>query len=328
MILRQFASNQPYVMIGVPVVISAMLAPALYTGLPLIDADFPADQFFAGLYQNNTLVVLMAMALIAAGSFLINYIFNRNEFYNTPSFVPALMYALLGCTSSLYQISLPVLLSNLFFLVGIGRQLSVFRQTKAISEYFECGFWLGMAAVFFPPFLALAAGLWFSILYTRAFSWREHLLPILAFGVPFLYWLVYKYWFNELGDLILFRKVITFDTTNLVAGMNWYSKVFYASVGVAFVLALPRFLFLADRSSNRARNVKNTFVVMSLAAIAAFGLGYFLVLKWIIGALLIPTAMVTGYWFTNYRYSLAAPFVFYTILVSSVLVTLKFYGIV
>jgi hypothetical protein len=327
MILRQFASNQPYIMIGVPVVIAAILAPALYSGLPLVQADFPADQFFAGLYQNNMMVVLLTMAVIAAGSFLINYIFNRNEFHSTPSFVPALMYALLGCTSSLYQFSLPVLLSNLFFLVGIGRQLSVSRQTKATAEYFECGFWFGLAAIIFPPYLALAAGLWFSILYTRAFNWREHLLPILSFGVPFLYWLVYKYWNDQLNDLVLFRRIVTFDTTNPIAGMNWYCKMFYVTVVVAFVLAIPRFLFLADRSSNRARNVKNTFIMTSLAAVAAFGMGYLLVLKWIIGALLIPTAMVTGYWFTNYRYSLAAPFVFYTILFGSLLVTLKFYGI-
>jgi hypothetical protein len=56
-------------------------------------------------------------------------------------------------------------------------------------------------------------------------------------------------------------------------------------------------------------------------------MGYFLVLKWLLLSMLLPLTFIIGYWFTNYRYSLAAPFVFYFLCVCSALVVLSYYGL-
>lgn len=328
MILREFASNQPYVLISIPVVVAGILMPSIWQGgLYPVDADFPADALFAFFSRSPKGSVIVAMILLMAGSFLSNAVFNRHEFFNLPSFVPALLYATVGSTMSLYQLSIPALAAALFVLLGLNRQMQIFRQTRVLAECFEAGFWYGMAAVFFPPFIFLLAGGWIALVITRAFNWREHLLLILAFSVPFIYWIVWKYWNDELHDLVLFRKIVSYDGPELSFMSTWPAKIFLLSVAIAFVFAIPRYLFLKDRVSNKAGSVKNIFFTISLSIILSFVMGYFLVSQWVLLAVLIPVTFIAGYWFTNYRYSLIAPFVFYGLLISSVLSVIHFYGL-
>jgi hypothetical protein len=329
MILRSFASNQPYTLIAVPVTVLAALIPAAWGGglVPLV-ADFPADDLFYWVYQSKAMVVGITATLIIAGAFYSNLVFNRHEFYNVPVFVPAIMYAMSATVLSLIQLSLPVLLANVFFLAGLNKQLLVFRQTRVLAEYFEAGFWYGMAAVFFPPYLALAAGLWITTIVTRAFHWREHVLPLIAFSAPFLYWVVWKYWNNEIGDLVLFHKTITYDVQGYFARFSWAENVFFIVSLLSILMSLPRYLFLADRASNKARSVKNVFLIMALAMSLAIFVGYVLVLKWILLCVALPLTFVAGYWFTNYRYSLVAPLAFYVFCAAATLVVLHFYGVI
>lgn len=329
MILRQFASNQPYLLGAAPLVVLLILMPAAWTaGLPVFNSDFPADDVFGWIYQSKVGTIGMACALLIAGALLCNSIFNRHEFFNVPCYVLSIVYAGLGSAMCLYQCSLPALLSSLFMLLGLNKQMQVFKQSRVLSEYFECGFWYGMAAMFFPPFIALALGMWLTVLLMRSFNWREHLLPLIAFCVPFTYWVVWKYWNNELNDLILFRKISSFDHKALLSSFTWPQSVFFILTAIACVMALPRYIFLGDRASNKARGVKNVFSIMALSMGLAFVLGYALVLKMIVLALLVPLTFIIGYWFTNYRYSLAAPLVFYVLGAAIAFMALTHYGVV
>jgi hypothetical protein len=329
MILRSFASNQPYTLIAVPVTVLMALLPAIWHGgLVPMNADFPADELFYGVYQSQILTVGITSLLIIAGAFISNLVFNRHEFFNVPVYVPALMYAMVGSVLVLIQLSLPVLLANIFLLAGLNKQLKVFRQTRVLAEYFECGFWYGLAAVCFPPYLALAAGLWFTTIITRAFHWREHVLPLIAFSMPFVYWIVWKYWSNEMDDLVLFRRIFTYDVRTYFQSFSWIESTFFVVSIIAMLIALSRYLFLSDRASNKARSVKYVFLIMAVAITLSMLLGYFLVMKWVLLCMLLPITFIIGYWFTNYRYSLIAPFAFYLYCASCTLVLLHYYHLV
>jgi len=326
MILRSFASNQPYTLIAVPVTVLTAMLPAMWiSGLPVIQAGFPADELFSWIYLSHQAVVWTTIALILGGAILANLVFNKHEFFNVPVFVPALVYAMLGSTISLIQLSLPVLLANIFILAGLNRHLRIFRQTRVLAESFESGFWYGMAAVFFPPYMILIVGLWVTTLISRAFHWREHVLPLISFSTPFLYWIVWKYWNHDLDHLILFRKVLTYDAKVFFYEFNWANGLFIIAAAIVLVLALPRYLFLSDRASNKARSVKNVFLIVAIALCLSMLLGYLLIMKWILLTFLLPLSFIVGYWFTNYRYSLIAPFVFYFLCVCCTLVVLNFY---
>lgn len=329
MILRSFASNQPYTLAVVPLTVGAALLPAIgLQGLPLINCGFPADDLLEWVYLSHNAVVWTTFALILGGAILANLVFNKHEFYNIPVYVPALLYGMFGTSLALIQLSIPALMANIFVLAGLNKHLRIFRQSRVLAEYFESGFWYGMAAVFFPPYLLLIAGLWITTLFMRTFHWREHLLPIISFCVPFIYWIVWKYWQNDLDDLVLFNKIFTYDASFFFNQFQKFNLLFLLIAGLTFIGALPRYTFLSDRASNKARSVKNIFLTMAISMILCMVAGYFLILKWILLAALLPLTFVIGHWFTNYRYSLIAPFVFYFICTCSTLVVLHFYHLI
>jgi hypothetical protein len=328
MILREFSSNQPAVMISIPILIGAMTIALVAGGtLPVPVTTFGVDQY---LVQSGTtwLPVAFAAVCLLLGSIMVNRLFNRHEFHDSPTYIPALIYSLCGMGTILLQFSPSVFLANLFLISGLDPLLSVYRQSKVISQYFKTGLGIGLAALIFPPYLGILPALWISVFYTRAFHWREHLLLLIGFGVPFLYWISFRYWNNELQGTILFHRIIGSDTAIQWLYSSWIPRIFSLSVIISFLFALPRYLFLSNRSSNKSKNVKSVFFIQSLGLIASLFLGFFLCGKWLIPGLVLPISVVAGYWYTNYRYSLVAPFAFYFLLVTSVMLCLGYLGIV
>jgi hypothetical protein len=327
MILRTYASNQPLSLVFIPVTVGVVVFLAVLQGVLIpVDVGFPADFMMKSVYASPWSLGVLVTVLILAGAILSNVVFNRHEFYNTPVFIPALMYAMMATTLSLIQLSLPLLLANVFALLGLNRHLKIFLQPRVLAEYFEAGFWYGMSAVFFPPFLILLVGVWLCTIITRAFQWREYILPIMAFAVPFAYWISWLFFRDHLDQLILFRKVLSFDAQSYFMDWHWTTKAFVFTALASLIFALPRYLFLAERSSNKSKGIRTIFMIMALMMVLAYFLAYVLLFKWLISALLLPVAFLLGYWFANYRVSLVAPFFFYGLAICSILSLIHAFG--
>ena len=318
MILRTYASNQPLSLGLLPVTTLMVLFLAAARGrLEALHADFPADRIFAGWYNSPYALAALSGALILLGAYLANVVFNRHEFFNVPVYIPAFMYSLMATTLALIQLSVPVLLANLFLLLGLNRQLKIFHQPRVLAEYFEAGLYYGIAALCFPPYLSLAAAIWAGTMVFRAFHWREYLLPLIAFAVPFVYWISWLYFYDNLSAMVLFHKWVSFDVQSFFSSWGKSERVFGITILISLLFALPRYLFLNERSSNRSKTIRILFFLVALAAGGSYFLAYALTWKWIIMALLLPVAFTLAYWFANYRVSLAGPFLFYAILITS-----------
>lgn len=328
MILRQFSSRQPYLLLAVPLLVLGTLLPAAQLGLLSFGyADFPLEDVLQGVMPFAWYGVSIAASLIIIGALVSNIVFNRHEFHMSPSYVPALIYATVAVALCLIRCSIPALAANVAVILGLNRYLEVFRQSKALSAYFVAGFWMGVGALLFPPYLILAAGMIVSSINTRTFNWREQLLPLLAFSTPFLYWLVFKFWNNELNDLVLFKKIYSFDPPKGPDWNDWWTRSYGIMVAISFVMALRSFIFLSDRSSNKARSVKRIFLVMALFILGAAGVCLVFVGQWVPEVILLPVTFIMGHWYTNYRFSLIAPFSFYAILFGAAGLIMHIFGL-
>jgi hypothetical protein len=319
MILRTYASNQPLSLVLLPVItFSVLLAVASRGVLEVYNADFPLDRYLRDWYHAPYPMAMLSAAIILAGAYLANVVFNRHEFFNVPVFVPALIYTILATTLSVVQLSIPVLIANVFVLLGLNNHLKIFHQPRVLAEYFESGFWYGLAAVCFPPYLILIAAIWVGTLVTRAFHWREYVLPLVAFGVPFAYWVSWLYFQDDMAGMVLFKKWISFDTQSFFSTWDRTTRIFGITAIVSLVFAIPRYLFLSDRSSNKAKTIRTIFFIVALSLVGSYFLAYVLLWKWMVMALLLPVSFLLGYWFANYRVSLVAPFFFYALIAASI----------
>ena len=152
MILRTYASNQPLSLALLPLTtFGVLLAVAAMGRLVAFNADFPLDRYLLSWYSSPYWLAIISGVLILVGAYLSNTVFNRHEFFNVPVYVPALVYSLLGTTLALIQLSVPVLLANVFVILGLNSHLKIFHQPRVLAEIFESAFWYGIAAVVFPP---------------------------------------------------------------------------------------------------------------------------------------------------------------------------------
>ena len=327
MILRSLASNQPYTLIYTPIAIVGLLFPLMSgANIAIADTHFPMDSWLAPLYPFPKIVFGILVAVIGLGAWIANHVFNKHEFLNVPVFVPAFLYGVAAAGWSLIEISIPLWVASIFVLLGLNRHLEVFRQQRVLSFYFESAFCYGLAGVVFPPFVILLPGMLIAVLVIRAFQWRELLIPLIAFAVPFLYWMAWMFIFHDSTQWVLFFKAATWDSPSFWPYQHWTEKTFAIACVCVWVAALPRYLFPSDRGSNKSKGVKNVLFIMALTLLCAIGVGYFLLDRWMLGVGVIPIVFITGYWFSNYRYSFIAPFFFYAFCLSALILSLRLYA--
>lgn len=300
---------------------AAFAQPVAWMELPL-PLEPTLGQWLAPIWI-RAIVVTIAVLF---GAWLANSVFNRSEFFNTPTYVIALIYAFLGGVWSLHQCSPSVLIAGVLVLLGLDRQLRIFKQSRVLHLCFETGFWFGLAALFFPPFLTLLIGAWIALIFNRAFNLREHVLLFLAAAVPFLYWFVFLFWTGRTDEFVLFRIAASFNAPHWSAAWAWPVINLAAVVAVAVLIGIPRYLAPADRAGNRTKMVKATFLIMAISQALALLIGFLAYHIWILPAMLVVCSILLGYWFANYRYSLLAPFVFYAMLILGVLSVGAHYG--
>jgi hypothetical protein len=171
MILRSFASNQPFVLLSLPIVVGAMVMPAAFAQpVAWMELPLPLEPTLGQWLAPIWIRAIVVTIAVLFGAWLANTVFNRSEFFNTPTYVIAFIYAFLGGVWSLHQCSPSVLIAGVLVLLGLDRQLRIFKQSRVLHLCFETGFWFGLAALFFPPFLTLLIGAWIALVFNRAFN--------------------------------------------------------------------------------------------------------------------------------------------------------------
>ena len=319
MVLRSFASNQPYTLIfAAAVSVAALVIPDSAT-IPMESVGYSSEYL---LPIQKPVMVYLYLILIISGGLLANRLFNQNEFMNTPVYTPALMYMIVMTTMGMTQSHLPCAVANILVILGMGYQLKIFKQPSVLKEIVSSGFFFGLAALIVPAMITLLPALILGILINRPFQLREMTLAILSFALPFGYWLALSYLFLDTPDFVLIHKTITLDTMQFLRSMSWLAHLFSGLLIASLVLAFRQFIH-SERNSNRAKSSRILTIIITLSMISSFFLTSMMTGKWLLQILAFPISFVIAYWFAYYRYSVLAPVFFYAICIVSALLSFR-----
>jgi len=314
MLLRLYTSSQPALLITYPVLAALGLWPVwVKRPVDLRPYAYPAEQWIESLFPGPFESWSVALILISFAAWQVNALYNRHEFFSSAVFTPGLVYVLLAIGLMPLAPSNALLLANCFVIAGIDQVLRVYHQQRALSEYFLAGFFLGCAALIYPPMLILGLGLWLSISYSRSFRWREYAVSALAFVSPFVWWLAVREIAMSTQPAVLFYYRHDPEIWKWWGGQvtGWPTRIFLLLSMAALLIGLPRFMNPGGRVTNRVRNLSSVFVIFTLFSIGALAMEVAFTGHWALGVVLVPFSVFIGHWYTNYRYSLLAPFVFY-----------------
>ena len=166
-----------------------------------------ADDGIVNTWIFNELLVLplaqslVGILLVYVQALMINLVVNQNRILRTPSALPGLVYVLLMSAVTGFQGLNPLIIAVTFALLASFSVLSVYKKTNVPGKIFNASFLIGLASVFYMPFLVLFITNFIGILSLRNFSIRERLQYLI--GLVVVYWIMgsFLYYFDQQGYL-------------------------------------------------------------------------------------------------------------------------------
>ncbi|PRY14951.1 hypothetical protein CLV24_103190 [Pontibacter ummariensis] len=145
---------------------------------------------------------LAALALLLLQALLLNAIFNRHNVYASKSYIPALVYLVIGSLSFEFNMLTPLLLGNTFVLLSLPYVVTLSKEGFDNNRLFVGGFMLGLAAMCFLPlalFLLIGA---FGVFFFASNTFRSFLLMLCGFIFPYAVLMTYYFYTNTGQEFI------------------------------------------------------------------------------------------------------------------------------
>ncbi|MFT6726130.1 MAG: hypothetical protein ACI9RU_000294 [Litorivivens sp.] len=258
--LRLLRTNQPLAHVLVPIIIGLGLLPVFHGDL------IPWKFGFVDLSSLNSLpiwsIYCIQFGLIWIGSLLSNRLFNAGHFASQINNFPEFIFALLATVAVTGKLAILPLLALNFILLGLQSITKVYRQNNASAEYFTSALWFGIAALTWKSMVILLPVLLVCILFTRAMNWREYLVGLVGFFLPFL-WLLSICYLLETQEIVVWGLSLTQEQFSefLNMSLSWYDLLFAGIMVVLMMLAFRSYVASYAHSTNQSKNTKSITLI-------------------------------------------------------------------
>ena len=262
MIIRLFKTTQPFALaiLGIVAIIMWMISWNLHfrlvepNGMPLYDLllylmkGMPAFSF-----------AILGWLLISTQAIHFNYVLNKHEVLYRASWLPALIYIIIVSLLPPFLWFHPLLIVNTILIFALDKIFMLYKNPSPLSLDFNSCFLLAIASLFYLPAVVLFFIYALGIIILRPFSWRDWIVGILGFILPFFLAFLYYFLKNELNDFYS-RVFITgiskqLDLKHFFTYQYTYSV---AIIGFLFVMSLIRL------QSNYYKNVTKARLIQQL----------------------------------------------------------------
>jgi hypothetical protein len=272
MVHSAFASNRPLVLTFLVLPAIVLIAVKFYhpSFYEYELAGPPVDLLINLVSSFPLLRILFGMLLILGNAILLNVIYNAHDLSAYENYFPALIFFAYACLDPDLIDLHPVFFSLLFLLLALRRLLALYRSTKALTIGFDAGFFLGTAALCFPPMALVLPLIWITFGRLRPFNIKEWLAPVAGLLTVATYAFAYYY----IGEYQLNLSEF-FSTGELLSefpeGDQRLGVTSIAAITI-LLMALGLFLFVLEfrKSTLRKKNNKFVFLWTSLLLLATF----------------------------------------------------------
>ena len=134
------------------------------------------------------------LVLLLGEAFLLNYIIQQHQLLTKKSWLPALLTVVLGSsTGDLLQLSAP-LLALLPLLLALHLLAGTYRMDTAFGSVFNSGVLISVAGLIYLPAAVFLLFAFAALVLLRPFIWREWIILLFGFLLPWIYTSAWFYW--------------------------------------------------------------------------------------------------------------------------------------
>lgn len=218
------------------------------------------------LGEDTVVIKVFALLLLLFQAIQINRLVSLNRLTNENSLFPGVFYLLMSSTTLEFIPLHPQLLANTFVIIMM---LDVFRQTRNVQlhlDMFNVGFWVGLASLFyFPYILFLIIGIT-GVIYLRTYKWVDTVRALLGVLVPYFLVGTVIFLFDHLSDFWFLHVRDSVGLLDLNELISWKG---YVLIGVYALIILVSVFMSRKYNTGLNIHVRKKITVLFIALIGA-----------------------------------------------------------
>ncbi len=232
MLSALFRSQKPASWVLFYLIAFPLLAQIFFHPFPVSNkSEFisPIEQILFGKLTNvfvQQLILLLSILMLAH---IANKLVFRYKLMSSSSIFPALMVIICGFLLLPTLQWDPLIIATILIALINARLFSIKQQGSGIRHIFNTGLFIGMASLLYFPLCVFLLPVWFTMFLWGHFSFREWLICISSFTLPYFLLFTGLLWANQLSYDLLHHFEITFhwislqdlDTAQLIRWIAW-----------------------------------------------------------------------------------------------------------
>jgi hypothetical protein len=199
MVLNKLKSNHTINLLLFPLLaivfwLKNLLAPQQHLFTPAETQNFLFSIIYGWLKEFPFWQNVTALALFLFIAFEVLQISTRFNFVRIRTMLSATLFVLIAGGFTGMHFLHPVYFGAVFFLVALYRLFSAYDQPQPYSAAFDTGFFLGISILFYMNLLVLLPAFLIGIgILSRETRWREYVILIIGFLLPYIFTASYAY---------------------------------------------------------------------------------------------------------------------------------------
>jgi hypothetical protein len=220
------------------------------------------------LKDSSFIQSLAGLVVILFLAFLIQQINSNYNIISSRTFLPSFIFIIItGGLTGIHSLH-PVYIATIFLLISLYRLFNGLNKSKPYSAAFDTGFLLAVAALFYFNILILLPAFFIGIgIMARDKCWRNYLLIIIGFLLPFFFAFSYTIVNDQFLELIKTYEYNIFNINNKLQG-NISLQLFLGFLTLLVLLGSIKIISQFDIKKVSTRKFFTIFFLIFLSSVA------------------------------------------------------------
>jgi hypothetical protein len=274
--------------------------------------------------KTQYLGVIVSFLMVSIMAFLLVNFNTQVLFINERTFLPALIYILLGGLFPQYQCLNPVLPASIFLMIAFGRIMDSYRKQGIVYNYFDAGILISTGSLFYANLIWFGLLVIIGIALLRSSNIVEISTSLLGLITPYV--ITFGVYYVMGKDL---RVLLSLIEHNLIGKSEVYefsrlSIVALISIGIILIVSIGHLFRLLNTKKIRSRQ---TFFLLIWGFLISIGVYIFVPsssveMIWII---IIPASYFLTHYFVFIRRRVVPEIFFSVLFVMVILIQIWYY---
>jgi len=256
--------------------------------------------------------ILIATFLIAGQAIYLNILVNEYKLIKENSHLASLILVLLNSCCILFLNLNQVVIANTFILIAFHQLMRMYNMSNSFTILFNSSLLIALASLIYFPSIIYFVLLWIALIYTVTPKWRDFIISLIGFSIPFIYYLTYQFIIGGL-TVNIFGEVIS-----LLPDLGWkdlslYTRMLFITIAFVLIISFFGLLPILNRSIVRVRKMLIVTVIMLVLGLCTLFLNKLDYLATFI-TVTIPAAIIVANFFQSIKKKWLAELLFLVLL--------------